>query len=80
MPAAASIPVLYFLVYGLFAGDVVGNSKGSATFGATACKHLAAIFSSHSLAETVLVNSATVGRLKSSFHCMIYLIFYSNRE
>lgn len=62
-------------IVGLLAGDVVGNGKRSATFGATTSQNLAAIFGSHSLAEAMLVDSATVGGLKSSFHFMIILIF-----
>ncbi len=61
---------------GLLAGDVVGNCERSATFGATTSQNLTAIFGSHSLAEAMFVDSATVGGLKSSFHFMIILIFF----
>lgn len=52
----------------LLATDAIGNSERSATFSATASENFATIFSSHSLAETVLVDAATVRGLKRSFH------------
>ncbi len=61
---------------GLLAGDVVRYCERSATFGATTSQNLTAIFGSHSLAEAMFVDSATVGGLKSSFHFMIILIFF----
>lgn len=54
----------------LLAGDVIGNGKRCATFGTAAGKDLAAIFRGHSLAESVLVYSATVRGLECSFHCL----------
>lgn len=52
---------------------MVGYCKRCATFGATARENFAAVFSGHSLAEAVLVDSSAVGGLKSSFH--FYLLF-----
>lgn len=47
---------------------MVGNREGSAAFGTTAGDDLAAIFSSHSLAEAMLVDSSAIGGLERSFH------------
>lgn len=44
----------------LFRGDVVADSQRVAALGATAGENFAAIFGCHSLAETVLVDSAAV--------------------
>ena len=54
-----------------------------ATLCATCSQYLAAIGSSHSLTETVLVDSLATRRLVSSFHChsricfLLFLLFYS---
>ncbi len=65
----------------LLASEVAGNGETSAALGATTCKHFATILSGHSFAESVLVNSLSVGRLESSFHCgmMLYYILQSDR-
>lgn len=57
----------------LLACDVVAYAERCAALGATAGKYLAAVLGCHSLAESMLVDSATVGGLKSPFH--FYLIF-----
>lgn len=58
----------------LLGSDVVGYGKRSATFGATGCKHLAAVLRGHTLAEAVLVHTTAVGGLVSSFHLYIGFI------
>lgn len=58
----------------LLRSDVVAYSKRSATFGATTGKHFAAILRGHSFTETVLVHTAAIGGLKSSFHCIGVLL------
>lgn len=55
----------------LLACDRIGNSQRIAPFGTTAAQHLAAIFCGHSLAEAMLVDTATVGGLERSFHFFI---------
>lgn len=53
---------------------MVGYSERCTTLCATASEDFAAIFGSHSLAETVLIDSSAVGGLKSSFHRYFTLI------
>lgn len=48
---------------------MVADSKRSATFCAATCKNLAAVFSSHSFAEAMFVDTAAIGGLECSFHC-----------
>lgn len=55
---------------------MVGNCEGCTTFGTTTSQNLASVFCSHSFAESMFVDSAAVGGLKSSFHCMICLILF----
>ena len=43
-----------------------------AAFGATGSQYTTAIGGSHSLTETVLVSSLSVGGLECSFHCCIF--------
>ena len=77
--AKARLLFLFGCLPGLFACEVVAYRKGSAAFGATACKHLAAVFGRHSFAEAMLVDSAAVGGLESTFHCYykaLYLILW----
>ena len=49
-----------------------------ATLCATACQYTATIGSSHSLAETVLVVTATVVWLKCSFHDLYLFYLFSH--
>lgn len=60
----------------LLACEMVAYAERCAALGATAGQYLAAVLGCHSLAESMLVDSATVGGLKSSFHFMIILIFF----
>lgn len=45
-----------------------------ATFGAAGSQYTTAIGCSHSLTETVLVSSLSVGGLECSFHCCIFFM------
>ena len=55
--------------------SLVWNGQLLATLSATCSQYLTAIGSSHSLTETVLVNSLTARRLVSSFHCHSCICF-----
>ena len=57
----------------LLACEMVAYAERCAALGATAGQYLAAVLGCHSLAESMLVDSASVGGLKSPFH--FYLIF-----
>ncbi len=54
---------------------LVRNGQLLATLGATRCQYLAAVGGSHSLTESVLVDSLTARRLISSFHCHSCIVF-----
>ena len=54
---------------------LIRYSQLLATLCATRCQHLAAIGGSHSLTETVLVDSLAARRLISSFHCHSRIVF-----
>lgn len=56
---------------------MVAHSERATALGATAGKHFAAILGGHSFTETVLVHTAAVGGLKSSFHCIGVLLLIS---
>jgi len=59
---------------------VIAHSERATAFGATAGKHFAAILGGHSFTETVLVHTAAVGGLKSSFHCIGVLLLISYED
>ena len=61
---------------GLLTVILVGDSQLLAAMGATGSQHATAILCGHSLAETVLVHTATVVGLKCSFHLLfiVYLL------
>ncbi len=61
----------------LLAAKMVAYSEVQTAFGAAACKNLTAISCCHSFAETMLVNSLSVRRLKCSFHCRILIFDYN---
>ena len=54
----------------------VRNCKLCTSFSATSSQYAAAILSSHSLTETVLVFSLSVRGLECSFHRLIYLYVF----
>ena len=77
---ASDVQTLPHCIYAevvLLAGDVIWHCQRSATFGATAWQHFAAIFGGHSLTEAVLVNSTAVRGLKCSFHFWYIDLFIS---
>ena len=61
----------------LLGSHVVAHCKVQTTLGTTAGKYFAAILAGHSFAEAVLVHTAAVGGLKSSFHFGISIYYYS---
>jgi len=52
---------------------LVRNGQLLATLSAARCQYAAAILCCHSLAETVLVYTTAIVRLKCSFHCLIII-------
>jgi len=63
------------LTYGLFSVVLIRYGQLLAAFGAARSQHATTILRCHALAETMLVNAATVVGLKCSFHCSIIVLF-----
>lgn len=59
---------------GVLESRLVRDGQLFATLCTTRSQHLTAVGSSHSLTETVLVDSLPARRLVSSFHCHSYLV------
>ena len=71
----ACLPAPAFAELSVLERRLVRNGQLLATLGATRCQYLAAVGGSHSLTESVLVDSLTARRLISSFHCFSSLLY-----
>mgnify|MGYP006954207709 FL=1 len=71
----ACLPAPAFAELSVLERRLVRYGQLLATLGATRCQYLAAVGGSHSLTESVLVDSLTARRLISSFHCHSCIVF-----
>ena len=60
---------------GVLEGRLVRDGQLFAAFRTARSQHFASVGGSHSLTESVLVDSLPARRLESSFHCHSYLVF-----
>ena len=74
----AVLYILIVIIYRLIVLEscLIRNSQLLATLCAASSQHLAAIRSSHTSAETVLVNALAARWLVSSFHCHNSIVFF----